>query len=108
MNPRRFLALLLLGFCLAAATFAVSEKDVSIQGLVYIVDGKARLARTNHKDTSLSSGNPLIAATFEDSRLSGKRMKLEGRFLADGSFDIKQFYVIHGDALYRLIYFCNT
>jgi hypothetical protein len=86
----------------------VSGGDVSVQGTVIIAEGKARLVRPQEKDTFLTSSDPFIAATFRDSRISGREMKLEGKFLPDGSFEIKQFHVVHGGTLYRLIYFCDT
>ena len=103
MISHSVLAFLLL--CLAGSEAA---REVSVQGTVIIAEGKARLVRPKEKDTLLTSSDPVIAATFQDSRISGRDMKLEGKFLPDGSFEIKQFHIVHGESLYRLIYFCDT
>src|SRR5688500_10892611 len=95
-------------FLLLSSVAYATDKEVSVQGTVIIEGGHARLVRPKVKDTVLTSSDPVIAATFQDSRISGREMKLEGKSLPDGSFDIKRFHVVHGEALYRLIYFCDT
>lgn len=97
-----------LAFLLLCLAGSAADREVSVQGAVIIAEGKARLIRPKEKDTFLTSNDPLIAAVFRDSRISGRDMKLAGKFLPDGSFEIKQFHVVHGESLYRLIYFCDT
>ena|SRR5688572_19914418 len=97
-----------LGLLLLFSAALAADKEVSVQGTVIIAEGKARLVRPKEKDTLLTSSDPVIASTFQDSRISGKDMKLEGRFLSDASFEIKRFHIVHGDSLFRLIYFCDT
>jgi hypothetical protein len=95
-------------FLLLSSVANATDKEISVQGTVIIAEGKARLIRTKEKDTLLTSSDPLIAGIFQDSRISGKNMKLEGKFLPDGSFEIKRFHIAHGESLYRLIYFCEV
>ena len=97
--------LVFLLLCLAGSE---TVQEVSVQGTVIIEGGRARLVRPKVKDTILTSSDPVIAATFQDSRISGREMKLEGKSLPDGSFEIKRFHIVHGETLYRLIYFCDT
>jgi hypothetical protein len=80
----------------------------SIEGQVLIEPGKPAILKTQGKDVPLSSPDKEIAATFADSRISGRRMKLVGKFRNDGVFEIKEFFVVRPDSLYRLIYFCDT
>lgn len=95
-------------FLLLSSAAYAADQNISVQGTVIITQGKARLVRPKEKDAFLTSSDPLTAAIFQDSRISGKDMKLEGKFLPDGSFEIKQFHIVHGDSLYRLIYFCEV
>ena len=95
-------------FLLLSSVANATDKEISVQGTVIIAEGKARLVRPKEKDTLLTSSDPVIAATFRDSRISGRVMKLEGKSLTDGSFEIKRFHIVHGETLYRLIYFCDT
>src|SRR5436309_919671 len=93
---------ILLGLLLTA-----SEQS-SIEGQLIIEAGKPAILRTQGKDVQLSSPDKDVAATFADARISGRRMKLVGRFRDDRVFEIKEFFVVRPDSLYRLIYYCDT
>ena len=82
--------------------------QTSIEGQLIIEAGKPAVLKTQAKDIPLSSPDKNIAATFADSRISGRRMKLVGKFRDDGVFEIKEFFVVRPDSLYRLIYYCDT
>ena len=86
----------------------VASEQTSIQGKVVIEAGKPAILRSQGKDVPLASDDKEISATFRDTRLSGREMKIVGKFRSDGSFEIHQFYMVRPDGLHRLIYFCHT
>ncbi len=80
----------------------------SMQGRLAVENGKPAIVDAAGKKTPLESPDDPIAATLADTRLSGKELKLIGRLGADGTFQVEDFYVVHGNTLYRLIYYCDT
>ncbi len=95
-------------FTVFAVVPGLAGDIASIQGKLLIEPGKAAILRTPEKDVPLSSGDKEIASTFKDTRISGRELKLEGQFRNDGVFEVREFYVVRPDSLYRLIYFCDT
>ena len=84
------------------------KNDVSIQGKLLVVSGKPSMLESAGKSTRLTSDVESIAETLLDPRLSGRELKLVGKRKSDGSFEVRDFFVAHGDRLFRLIYFCDT
>jgi hypothetical protein len=82
--------------------------DLSIQGKLAVEKGKTAVLESGGKATRLTSDNESIAETFQDVRLSGRELKLAGKWKGNGSFEVHDFFVVHGDKLFRLIYFCDT
>jgi len=60
------------------------------------------------KDVSLVSDKHSVAETLKDPRLSGRELKVVGHFKGDGSFEVREFFVVRPDALYRVIYHCDV
>jgi hypothetical protein len=87
----------------------VVSSETSIQGrLVIEKGGPPRLVYGNNT-TTLSSGDESIHETLRDRRISGKILKVEGRFLENGFFHANRFFVVRpgGDHV-RLVYYCET
>ncbi|NWG14477.1 MAG: hypothetical protein HXY20_13190 [Acidobacteria bacterium] len=84
------------------------EGQTSVQGKLQISGGKAVVLPGEGKSIPLVSKDPDIAATLGDERISGRQAKLLGRMSRDGSFSVEQLYIVRGEAIYRLVYFCAT
>jgi len=84
------------------------RSDLSIQGKLIAENGKPAVLESGGKATLLTSDNESIAETLQDVRLSGRELKLVGKWKGNGSFEVHDFFVVHGDKLFRLIYFCDT
>jgi len=82
--------------------------DASIQGKLIAENGKPSVLETAGKGVRLYSGDASISATLHDTRLSGREFKFSGKWKSDGSFEVRDYFVLHGDQLFRLIYFCDT
>lgn len=80
----------------------------SMRGKLVVDKGHPSLLRTAAGDIRLVGADPKIEAAFADPRITGREFELSGRFLEDGSFEIHEYWVVRGDSLRRLIYFCET
>src|SRR5262245_28922731 len=78
---------------------AAQQPAREIQGKLTVENGKPSILRYQGKDIPLTSARKSVADTFRDQRLSGKEMKLIGEFHDDGSFEIDDFFVVHGKGL---------
>ena len=47
-------------------------------------------------------------AILNDARLSGRVLRVTGSAGGEGSFKVRDFFVVRGDTLYRIIYFCEV
>jgi hypothetical protein len=100
--------------CIAPAALgqmALTEQgkaEQSIQGKLVVEAGKPARLENGAKATPLTSDTDSIAETLQDTRLSGRELKLVGKMKGDGSFEVHDFFIVRGDALFRLIYFCDT
>ena len=88
--------------------YMIEDHQASVQGKLRISVGGAAVLVDAGKPVPLVSENRDIAATLGDERISGRQVKLVGIWLRNGSFSVRQFYVVKGDSLYRLVYFCAT
>ncbi|HYK90514.1 MAG TPA: hypothetical protein VE398_17200 [Acidobacteriota bacterium] len=84
-------------------------------GAAATLDGKVVVEGRNppqlqlqDKRIQLSIADDSIGETLRDHRVAGKQMRLVGKFRDDGSFEVTDFFVVHPDGLYRIIYFCNV
>jgi hypothetical protein len=84
------------------------DKEASLQGKLHISDGKATVLVEQGKVVALESDVADVAATLSDERISGRPVKVLGRFRPDGVFSVREFYVVRPESLYRIIYFCDT
>jgi len=84
------------------------EKETSLQGKLRISDGKASVLVEPGRAVTLESEDTDVAATLSDERISGRPVKLLGRFRPDGTFSVREVYIARPESLYRIIYFCDT
>jgi hypothetical protein len=87
---------------------SVSSSEQSLSGKLRVDGGKPMLLEPGGKAVRLTSDDEATSETLADARLSGRDLKLIGRLRPDGSFDVREFYVVRGNSLYRLIYFCDV
>ncbi len=80
----------------------------TLQGrLVTAGSGGLRLS-TPSGDVAVTSDNPQLLHTLQDTRLAGRQVKLEGRRTLDGAFNASHIFVVHDGKLYRLRYYCHV
>ncbi len=88
---------------------AVAEQDAALQGRLVVEPGKSPVLESGGKPVPLTSVRRSVRETLQDSRISGKELRVIGRSKPDGSFEVDEFYVVRPDgALYRLVYFCDV
>lgn len=109
MRPYLLISFLILaspmGFFLISGA---SGTDETIQGRLLVRTGKKSVLHNNDGSISLTSPNDQIAGTLEDSRLTGKELKLLGTHSSPDLFEVKDMFVVRPDGLFRVIYFCET
>jgi hypothetical protein len=96
----------LLGF-----TAAVGAQDSSaqfIQGRLGFEVGTGPVLEAAGKSVTLSSQNSYLFHTLGDVRLRNREVRLEGKKLADGSFQVERILTEHNGKLYRIRYYCET
>jgi hypothetical protein len=109
MSRRRFTTLLLATIAILVCRDRVyAFDDTTIQGKLVVERGKGAVLQTKEKPVPLKSNDSNLAATLSDPRISGREVKMEGRFREDGVFEVHKFFVVRSGSLYRLIYFCDT
>jgi hypothetical protein len=81
-------------------------KEETLQGKLRIAEGKALLVAETGKQTSLISADADVAATLADTRLSDRPVSVLGSTRPDGAFSVRVLYVVRGESLYRVVYFC--
>jgi hypothetical protein len=84
------------------------QEDTEIRGKLPAQAGKTPVLHHEGKDVSLVSDKRSVAETLKDPRLSGRELKVVGHFKGDGSFEVREFFVVRPDALYRVIYHCDV
>lgn len=108
MTTHSVMFLILAAFSPFCSATAQAEKETSLQGKLQISEGKATVVVEQGKAVSLESDVADVAATLSDERISGRPVKVLGRFGPDGVFSVREFYVVRPESLYRIIYFCDT
>jgi hypothetical protein len=82
--------------------------EKSLFGKLRLDGGKPVLLEPGGRETRLTSDDEATSETLADASQSGKDLKVIGRSRPDGSFDVQEFYIVRGNSLYRLIYFCDV
>ena len=84
------------------------QGDISLQGELVVKKGQEAVLEGGGKPVPLTSDRRSTSDTLSDSRLSGRELKVVGKYRDDGSFEVHEFFVVHGKSLYRIIYFCEV
>ena len=102
-----FMAMMCALFSAVLRDGAPAAQHTTIQGTLVVEPEKRPALQTKEKLVPLASADINLVATLSDSRVSGREMKLEGKFRDDGVFEVHRIFVVRAGALYRLIYFCE-
>ena len=84
------------------------QGDISLQGELVVKKGPEAVLESGGKTVPLMSDRRSNTDTLSDSRLSGRELRVVGKYRKDGSFEVHEFFVVHGKSLYRIIYFCEV
>ena len=98
-------------FCFAATPARPADTnntEQTLQGKLLFIKGTGPVVQTAKKQYPLAGRNKYVFATLEDKRLRDDEVRLEGKFRADGNFQVDDLYTIHHGELYRIRYFCET
>lgn len=79
-----------------------------LQGKLDIAPDKCPLLKMDGKEQPLSAFTPYLLHTLQDKRLANREVRVEGKMMPDGTFQVEWLYTIHNGKLYRVRYFCKT
>jgi hypothetical protein len=114
MRPRSqriFASVSVLGFaviCCLLVPASSKTLDLTLQGRLRFGNDHEPMLEVEAKSYRLVSGNKSVSSTLKDERLSDRVLKVIGALGEDGSFDVHEFFVVRGDNLYRVVYFCEV
>lgn len=102
--------------CAAALLFAMVPARAAdtpntlqtLEGKLVNAQGTCPLLKTATKSIPLAGRYDYIFRTLEDKRLRNDDVRLEGKYLADGNFQVETIYTVHHGELYRVRYYCET
>jgi len=106
---------LLVGFLVASplvgaawSAGAESKPLTALQGKLSAAPDKCPVLRMDGKEQPLSAITPYLMHTLADKRLASREVRVEGRMMPDGTFQVEWLYTLHNGKLYRVRYFCNV
>jgi hypothetical protein len=107
------LLLLACGVALGLAAPAARAGDTqnsqkTLEGKLLFIKGTGPVLKTAAKQVPLAGRYEYIFRTLEDKRLRDFEVRLEGKFVADGNFQVDSIFTIHHGEVYRVRYFCET
>ena len=85
-----------------------AQASASIQGKLDNASAGALKVATSTDAVTVTSNNPALLHTLQDSRLNGREVRLEGERKPDGSVDAKHLFLVNGAKLFRLRYYCHV
>lgn len=83
-----------------AAAFVQGKLDINGSGVAKVASSTGAV--------TVTSGNPSLLHTLQDSRLNGREVRLEGERKPDGSFEVHHLFTVHDGKLFRLRYYCHV
>ena len=86
---------------------ATTPASAFVQGKLDVAIGGVKIA-TSTGAVTVTSGNPSLLHTLQDSRLNGREVRLEGERKPDGSFEVHHLFTVHDGKLFRLRYYCHV
>jgi|HubBroStandDraft_5_1064220.scaffolds.fasta_scaffold884301_1 hypothetical protein len=108
---------LLAATVLSAANVSTARSDRSqsnsaqastfIQGKLEVAEGGTKVASSSGA-VAVTSSNPPLLHTLQDSRLNGREVRLEGDHRPDGSFDARHLFTVHDGKLFRVRFYCHV
>jgi len=96
--------------CFAATMAQAADANGGqvLQGKLLFIQGSGPVVKTSTKQYPLAGRYHYIFQTLGDKRLRNDDVRLEGKFLADGNFQVDNIYTLHHGEVYRVRYFCET
>jgi len=80
----------------------------TLQGKLLSSAGTGLILRTPKRDYPLSGETPYLFHTLQDTRLSGREVRLEGIEKSDGTFEVRRLYTVREGKLYTVRYYCEV
>ncbi len=111
MGPIRCVKLPILVLLTVAIVFPAvgfEQGTATLQGTLEFAKDGTPMLRTADGEVALGSGSKPLSDTLKDTRLSGRTLKVVGRTGKNSSFDVNEFFVVRGENLYRIIYYCEV
>ncbi len=95
---------------LAPALWAKSPHQSlpALEGVLHSTAPSGPVLKMQNKEQRLSGFTKYIYHTLQDKRLDGRQVRVEGKMLPDGSFQVEWLHTIHNGKLYQVRYFCKT
>ena len=91
-----------------ASQLAKPDPLQTLQGKLASLPGTGPVLKTEHKDYPLEAKISYLFHTLEDKRLLGREVRLEGRAMPDGNFEVQRLYTVRGGTLYKVRYYCEV
>ena len=82
--------------------------QTTVQGKLQIAVANVVKVATSGGTFAVTSGDPSLLRTLQDTRLSGRDVRLEGERKPDGSFDVRHLYTVRDGKLFRIRYYCHV
>jgi hypothetical protein len=99
---------MLLASAVVFFSWPLYPSSVALEGRIHVEKRSPPVLQSGGKRILLSSEDTMISETLRDPRVSGKELKLIGKYGAGGTFQVSELYVVHPDGLYRIIYYCKV
>lgn len=84
------------------------QKTSALQGRLVVSDAAGLRLSTSSGDIAVTSSNPQLLHTLQDSRLHGREVRLEGERTPSGQLNVSHILVVRDGKLYRLRYYCHV
>lgn len=80
----------------------------AVQGKLLNLAGAGPTLHAPKKDYRLAGKTSYLFHTLQDKRLLNREVRLEGRELPDGAFEVEMLYTVRDGKLYRVRYYCEV
>jgi hypothetical protein len=95
-------------FGIIAAAGAQNSSLQVVRGRLKFETGTGPVVEATGRSITLSARNSYLFHTLSDERLRNLEVRLEGKKLPDGSFQVERILTEHNGKLYRVRYYCET
>jgi hypothetical protein len=90
------------------AVTAQGQSDSALQGRLIVAGSEGLRLSTSGGDIVVTSDNPQILHTLQDTHLMGRQLRLEGGRTSNGEFNANHIFTVRDGKLYRLRYYCHV